>query len=161
MKPGGAIDSAGTLPTGATFANPADLKRLLAGREADLARNLTGRFMAYALGRQLEGYDEVVLDQLMARIAEDGYRVRTIFTEVITSDLFTHRSVCSEKRDRSSVSLKERLGPVHLLSCLDPFQVGGPWGIWVVGTTSWTGAATVSLTLVGSKTLFSASNVMT
>jgi hypothetical protein len=87
------IDPAGRLPTGATFSNPAELKRLLAGRESDLARNLTERFMAHALGRQLEGYDEVVIDQLMARIAGDEYRVRTILTEVITSYLFTHRRV--------------------------------------------------------------------
>jgi len=90
---GDAINSAGKLPTGATFSNPAELKRLLAGREADLARNLTERFMAYALGRPLEGYDEVVIDHLMTRIAGDGYRVQTILTEVISSYLFTHRRV--------------------------------------------------------------------
>lgn len=90
---GVAIDSTGRLPTGAAFSNPAELKRLLAQREPDLARNLAERLMAYALGRQLEGYDEIVIDQLMARIAEDDYRVRTIITEVITSYLFTHRRV--------------------------------------------------------------------
>jgi hypothetical protein len=88
-----AIDSAGRLPTGSAFSGPAELKRLLAGRESDLARNLTERFMAYALGRQLEGYDEVVIDQLMTRIAADKYRAGTIITEVITSYLFTHRRV--------------------------------------------------------------------
>ena len=70
-----------------------ELKRLLAGRQADLARNLTERLMAYALGRHLEGYDEVVIDRLMARISEDDYRVRTIISEVIGSYLFTHRRV--------------------------------------------------------------------
>lgn len=88
-----AIDSAGKLPTGTAFSGPAELKRLLAGREPDLARNLTERFMAYALGRPLEGYDEVVIDQLLTRIAGDEYRVRTILAEVITSYLFTHRRV--------------------------------------------------------------------
>lgn len=90
---GVAIDSAGKLPTGAAFSTPSELKRLLSGRESDLARNLTERFMAYALGRQLEGHDEVVVDQLFARIAADDYRVRTILTEVIASYLFTHRRV--------------------------------------------------------------------
>ncbi|MBM3847350.1 MAG: DUF1592 domain-containing protein, partial [Verrucomicrobia bacterium] len=90
---GVAIDSAGRLPTGAAFSNPAELKRILAGRESDLARNLTERLMAHALGRQLEGYDEVVIDQLMARVAGDEYRVRTIITEVVASYLFTHRRV--------------------------------------------------------------------
>ncbi|NNE92983.1 MAG: DUF1592 domain-containing protein [Verrucomicrobiales bacterium] len=90
---GVAIDSAGAMPDGKGFATPADLKRLLAEREADLARNFTERLMAHALGRQLEGYDEIVIDQLMKTIAEDEYRVRTMVTEVITSYLFTHRRV--------------------------------------------------------------------
>ena len=90
---GVAIDSAGKLPNGEGFSNPAELKRLLARRKADLARNLTERLMAYALGRQLEGYDEIVIDQLMVKLAQDKYRMRTIITEVITSYLFTHRKV--------------------------------------------------------------------
>ena len=88
-----AIDSAGKLPDGQQFSTPAELKRLLAQREADLARNLTERLMAYALGRQLRGYDDVVIDQLMVKIAKDNYRVRAIITEVITSYLFTHRRI--------------------------------------------------------------------
>lgn len=88
-----AIDSAGKLPTGAAFSNPAELKRLLGEREADLAYNLTGRLMAHALGRHLEGYDEIIIDRLAHRIAGEDYRVRTIITEVITSYLFTHRSL--------------------------------------------------------------------
>ena len=90
---GTAIDSAGELPDGTAFSTPAELKRFLAGREADLARNLTERLMAHALGRHLEGHDEVVIDRIMRRIAEDDYRVRTIITEVIASYLFTHRRV--------------------------------------------------------------------
>lgn len=90
---GVAIDSVGQLPDGKEFSTPAELKKLLAAREADLARNLTERLMAHALGRPLEGYDEIVIDQLMDRIAKDGYRVQTIVEEVITSYLFTHRRV--------------------------------------------------------------------
>jgi hypothetical protein len=90
---GVAIDSAGKLPDGQGFSNPAELKGLLAKREADLARNLTERLMAYALGRQLEGYDEIVIDQLMVKIAQDEYRMRTMITEVVASYLFTHRTV--------------------------------------------------------------------
>ena len=90
---GGAIDSAGTLPSGEAFANPRELKRLIAKRETKLARNLTERLMAYALCRQLEGYDEIVLDQLMEKIAKDDHRMQTIITEIVTSYLFTQRRV--------------------------------------------------------------------
>ena len=90
---GEAIDSTGKLPDGKNFTTPAELKQLLATQDVGLARNLTERLMAYALGRQLEGYDEVVIDQLMEKIAKDQYRVRSIITEVITSYLFTHRRI--------------------------------------------------------------------
>ncbi|MEZ6066131.1 MAG: DUF1585 domain-containing protein [Planctomycetaceae bacterium] len=66
---------------------------MLAERKADLARNLTERLMAYSLGRQLEGYDEIVIDQLLTKLAQDDYRMRTMIVEVITSYLFTHRHV--------------------------------------------------------------------
>ena len=70
---GGPIDSAGNLPGSGDFSTPAELKKLLAEREADLARNIT--------------------DRLMATIAKDNYRLKTIVTEIITSYLFTHRRV--------------------------------------------------------------------
>jgi hypothetical protein len=88
-----AIDSAGKLPNGKDFSSPAELKGLLAQKEADLARNFTQRLMAYALGRQLEGYDQIVVDRLLAEIAKDGYRTRSIISEVITSYLFTYRRI--------------------------------------------------------------------
>ncbi len=90
---GVAIDSAGKLPGGESFSSPAELKSVLANRKADLARNLVERLTAYTLGRQLEGYDEIVIDQIMVKIAEDDYRMRTMIMEVITSYLFTHRKV--------------------------------------------------------------------
>ncbi len=90
---GGPIDSAGRLPGGATFSSPGELKKLLAERKADLSRNLAERLTAYALGRQLEGYDEIVVDRILKRVAEDDHRLKTIVLEVVTSYLFTHRRV--------------------------------------------------------------------
>jgi mono/diheme cytochrome c family protein len=90
---GPAIDSTGKLPAGERFTTPAELKSLLADRKADIARNLTERLMAFTLGRQLEGYDEIVVDKLMLKIAKDDYRMRTMIAEVVTCYLFTHRKV--------------------------------------------------------------------
>jgi hypothetical protein len=90
---GGAIDAAGELPGGKHFTTPKELKAIIASRQADLARNLTEKLLAYALCRQLEGYDEVVVDRLMETIAKDGYRMRTLITEIVTSYPFTHRRV--------------------------------------------------------------------
>ncbi|WP_345736400.1 DUF1592 domain-containing protein [Prosthecobacter algae] len=90
---GGAIDAAGELPGGKRFSTPGELKSIIAARKDDLARNLTEKLMAYALCRQLEGYDKIVVDQLMKTIAQDGYRMQTLITEIVTSYPFLNRRV--------------------------------------------------------------------
>ena len=90
---GGAIDAAGELPGGKYFASPKELKAIIAARSSDLARNLTEKLLAYALCRQLEGYDEIVVDHLLETMARDGYRMETLVTEIVTSYPFTHRRI--------------------------------------------------------------------
>jgi len=90
---GGAIDATGELPGGKRFSSPKELKAIIAGREADVARNLTEKLLAYALCRPLEGYDEIVVDRLMDTIAKDDYRMQTLITEIVTSYPFTQRRI--------------------------------------------------------------------
>ncbi len=90
---GGAIDAVGELPGGKHFAAPKELKTIIAARKAELARNLTEKLLAYALCRQLEGYDEIVVDHLMETIAKDGYRMQTLISEIITSYPFLNHRV--------------------------------------------------------------------
>ncbi len=88
---GGKIDPTGELPGDKRFTSPQELKRIIAGRSEDLCRNLTERMLAYALCRPLEGYDEIVVDQLTKKIAEDNYRMQTLISAIVTSYPFTHR----------------------------------------------------------------------
>jgi mono/diheme cytochrome c family protein len=94
---GGAIDGTGELPGNLQFTTPRELKRIIASRADEFCRNLAGRFLAYALCRQLEGYDEVVVDQLAAAVARDDYRLQTLVVGVVTSYPFTHRRVNDSK----------------------------------------------------------------
>ena len=55
------------------------------------------RLLAYALCRRLEGYDEIVVDGLMQDIAQDGYRMQTLISAVVTSYPFTHRRIQEER----------------------------------------------------------------
>jgi hypothetical protein len=87
------IDAAGELPDGQRFAGPRDLKAIIAARTGGVSRNLLERLLAYALGRKLVGYDEIVVDDMMEQIAADGYRMRSIIYAVVTSYPFTHRRV--------------------------------------------------------------------
>ncbi|HEY2585395.1 MAG TPA: DUF1592 domain-containing protein [Tepidisphaeraceae bacterium] len=92
---GGAIDATGELPGGKRFGTPRELKRIIAAHSDEFCRNLTGKLLAYALCRQLEGYDEVVADRLADATAGDGYRMQTLVVGVVTSYPFTHRRLAS------------------------------------------------------------------
>ena len=92
---GGAIDATGELPGGHRFGTPKELKRIIAARSDDFCRNLTGKLLAYALCRQLDGYDEVVVDRLSDVTSRDGYRMQTLVVGVVTSYPFTHRRLTS------------------------------------------------------------------
>jgi hypothetical protein len=90
---GGAIDAVGELPGGKHFASPKELKVIIAARSGELARNLAEKLLAYALCRQLEGYDEIVVDRLMETVAKDGYRMQTLISEIVSSYPFLNRSI--------------------------------------------------------------------
>ncbi len=90
---GGPIDAAGELPGGKRFSSPKELKRIIAERKNELARNLTEKLLAYALCRQLEGYDEIVVDRLVETLARDEYRMQSLITEIVTSYPFVNRHV--------------------------------------------------------------------
>jgi hypothetical protein len=90
---GGPIDAVGELPGGKRFSSPKELKALIAARETDLARNLTEKLLAYALCRQLDGYDHIIVDQMLQTIANDGHKMQTLITEIVTSYPFLNRRV--------------------------------------------------------------------
>lgn len=90
---GETIDASGELPGGVHFSSPLELKAIIAGRLDDVSRNVVKKLLAYALCRKLEGYDEIVVDELMQEIAQDGYRMQTLVTAVVTSYPFTHRRI--------------------------------------------------------------------
>lgn len=80
------------MPGGKRFFSPQELKRLIADRKEDVARNLTEKLLAYALCRPLEGYDEVVVDRMMETLAGDDYRMQAMITEIVTSYPFLSRN---------------------------------------------------------------------
>jgi hypothetical protein len=94
---GRAIDASGELPDGKRFSSPKELKAIIAERSDDFSRNLVERLLAYALCRRLEGYDEIVVDGLMQKIAADGYRMQTLIGAVASSYPFTHRRIPEER----------------------------------------------------------------
>ena len=86
------IDTAGALPSGAAFDGPAGLKRtLIEERHDDLVRQTASKMLAYALGRQLDYYDEPALRGIIAALEADDYRFQTLVKAIVASYPFQHK----------------------------------------------------------------------
>jgi Protein of unknown function (DUF1592)/Protein of unknown function (DUF1588)/Protein of unknown function (DUF1587)/Protein of unknown function (DUF1585)/Protein of unknown function (DUF1595) len=80
------IDPAGKLATGEPFANIRELKHVLTHeRHSDYYRCLTEKMLIYALGRSLDYYDVQTVDEIVARLEQDGGHFSTLLEGVINS----------------------------------------------------------------------------
>jgi hypothetical protein len=82
----------GALPDGTTFTGPAGLKRaLLDTRHDDLVRQVVSKMLAYALGRQLEYYDEPAVRTILVALETDDYRFQTLLQQIVASYPFRYK----------------------------------------------------------------------
>ena len=91
------ISSTGSLPEGEGFEGPAGLKQaILRDREDDLVRQVVSKMLAYALGRQLEYYDEPAILNIISVLERNDYRFQTLLQEVVASYPFQYKKNPSE-----------------------------------------------------------------
>lgn len=94
------IDVAGKLPEGAVFSGPSGLKDvLIANRHDDLVRQVVQKMLSYALGRQLEYYDEPAIRKIIARLEANDYRFQTVLREIVTSYPFRYKKTPAMETD--------------------------------------------------------------
>ncbi len=98
---GPGLDASGRLPTGATFRGPGELKRILHERRGEFVRNLAGRMLAYALGRELRHSDEGTVRAIAAETEKGGHRFSALVGEVVKSHPFRHRRHADPADERS------------------------------------------------------------
>ena len=82
------VDSSGTMPDGRKFADIREYKRLLLEDETAMARSLTRLLMSYALGRQVGFSDRPAVEEILASVKTDDYGLKSIITEIVTSETF-------------------------------------------------------------------------
>jgi Protein of unknown function (DUF1592)/Protein of unknown function (DUF1588)/Protein of unknown function (DUF1585)/Protein of unknown function (DUF1587)/Protein of unknown function (DUF1595) len=92
------IDSSGRLPGGRAFRGPAELKAALSSRRDSFARCLAEKMLTYALGRGLDRADRRAVDQIVTRLARDGYRFSALILAVVESDPFLKPEVIRGSR---------------------------------------------------------------
>ena len=86
-----AIDASGTLPDGASFKRPSELKQILLGKKDDFVRCLSEKMLTYALGRGLEYYDRRPVMQIQETLAKSDYKFSVLVSEIVKSDPFRLR----------------------------------------------------------------------
>lgn len=95
----GRIDNRGSLPTGEQFVGLAGLKNvILETRKSDLVRQVTQRMLAYALGRQLEYYDEPAVRRIVAELEAKENRFQTLVQQIVLSFPFQYKQLPTQKR---------------------------------------------------------------
>jgi len=85
------IDANGTLPSGEKFNGPAELKKVLMNRKDEVMRHLTRKMYGYAVGRDLNKFDDCVIQNVMATLKKNEYRAPLLMEEIVLSYQFRHR----------------------------------------------------------------------
>ena len=82
------IAPGGTLPDGTAFANVQELKAVLLDHKEGLEQQLVESLLTYALGRTVEFSDADDVDQILSKLKDDHYGVRSMLREIALSPLF-------------------------------------------------------------------------
>jgi hypothetical protein len=85
------IDPSGTLPTGQSFSNPAELRQVMAADVSEFGHALTEKLLIYSLGRGLERFDRKTIGDITKKASADGWRFQTMIFEIARSLPFQSR----------------------------------------------------------------------
>ena len=101
QEDGHPIDATAELSDGTQLSGPADLRRALLARSDAFVASLTRRLLTYALGRELEYYDEPVVRSVVRAAAADGTSLPALVQAIVASDAFRKRvkTATSANRD--------------------------------------------------------------
>ncbi|EON76131.1 hypothetical protein ADIS_3259 [Lunatimonas lonarensis] len=92
------IDPSGVLSTGETFAGPSELKKLLLAEREKFARNLSSRFLSYAVGRSVLFSDEIAIRDLTENLLTHDFHPKYFISELVKSYSFRMKIKDFQKR---------------------------------------------------------------
>ncbi|MFM8414451.1 MAG: DUF1592 domain-containing protein, partial [Planctomycetota bacterium] len=85
------VDASGSLPPGGPFTGPEELKQRLLDRRGEFVKHVTRKLLGYALGRQLDEFDQCVVDRAVEKLAAADHRAALLVEEIVVSHPFRHR----------------------------------------------------------------------
>jgi len=85
------IDAAGTLPDGATFNGPAEMRKVLLGKAEQFRKCLSEKLLTYALGRGLESYDHCSVEEIVTKLKLGQDKFPNLVLAIVESEPFQKR----------------------------------------------------------------------
>ena len=86
------MDPSGKWPSGEGFSDFASFKETLVATRKDVfTRHLIAEVLSYATGRHIEPVDRFEIDDILGAVRADGYGLRTLIIECLTSEIFRSR----------------------------------------------------------------------
>jgi hypothetical protein len=95
---GAPVDPSAKMPDGTEFSGIDGLRTYLAANKEDFVRTLSGKLLAYALGRGLEFYDQPAIRKIAREAAADNYRWSSVILGIANSTPFVGAAETSTAR---------------------------------------------------------------
>ena len=107
QEDGHPIDATAELADGTRLAGPSDLRRALLSRSDAFVTSLTERLLVYALGRELEHYDQPVVRNIVREAGTRGTTLAALVQAIVASDAFRKRVKAAERAAAAATDRRE------------------------------------------------------
>ncbi len=85
------VEQGGVMEDGKSFKNIDEYKQLLLADQDQLARNMIQKLMIYATGGENQFADREVIEDILNKVRQDHYGLRTLIYEIVDSRVFRMR----------------------------------------------------------------------
>ncbi|MEC9093353.1 MAG: DUF1588 domain-containing protein, partial [Planctomycetota bacterium] len=82
------VDPSGTLWKQFAFNGAVDLKKVIATEKQRFLRAFTKHLLRFALARELEATDALVVDSILAKSEKDNFRLKSLIQAIVSSKIF-------------------------------------------------------------------------
>lgn len=86
------VDASGKLFRKREFSDPVEFKDAILAEKERFTRAFAGHLLAFALGRETTANDSAALDAIATNTMADGYRMKTLLKEIVSSEPFLYKS---------------------------------------------------------------------
>ena len=85
------VDASGQLPTGETFSDITQYKKMLLKQKEQVARSLIEKLIVYSTGAKIQFADRKEVERILRVCKKNDYGMKTMLYEIVASDIFLNK----------------------------------------------------------------------